>query len=216
MKFKVKVVSVSKPKLRDVKAKIAGLGKIEDDGRYAFCTGECELSADLKNSLKDLCLDNMAGIIAIPDDVGAGFRIDKDGNIFKGGCTLDDFSDNEYIFGDGDRAEAALEKLELEQIEALNWISSAEFDKLSGDDGKMYLIERVPDSMCAACTSLSELVLPEGVREVGEYAFERCTALGEFAIPSTLIVVDKKSFANCPAKKAVQAQIAKNKRKAKK
>ena len=61
-----------------------------------------------------------------------------------------------------------------------------------------------------------ELVLPEGVREVGEYAFERCTALGEFAIPSTLIVVDKTSFANCPAKKAVQAQIAKNKRKAKK
>ena len=168
MKYKVKVVSVSKPKLREIKAKIAGLEKIEDGGSYAFCTGECELSAEVKNSLKDMCLDNMAGIIAIPDDGAEGFRIDKDGNIFKGGCTMDDFSDNEYIYGDGARAEAALEKLELEQIESLNWVSSAGFDKLSGDDGKMYLTERA-DGRFAVLDKYGDVWDFDTRREAGNY-----------------------------------------------
>lgn len=47
------------------------------------------------------------------------------------------------------------------------------------------------------CTSLAELVIPEGVREVGHGAFEGCTALASLSLPSTLTHIHDGAFWGC-------------------
>lgn len=47
------------------------------------------------------------------------------------------------------------------------------------------------------CALLTEVTLPEGVRQIGERAFRACKALRSIAFPSSLRLVDEEAFADC-------------------
>ena len=36
------------------------------------------------------------------------------------------------------------------------------------------------------CTSLKEVILPEGITNIGDFAFYKCSSLAEIKLPSTL------------------------------
>jgi len=52
-------------------------------------------------------------------------------------------------------------------------------------------------------SGLMEAVLPEGLQEIGAYAFEGCKALAAVRFPKSLRIVGKEAFANCWALKTV-------------
>ena len=47
------------------------------------------------------------------------------------------------------------------------------------------------------CTSLEEILIPEGVEEIPERAFYRCHSLKSIQLPSTLRKIGKEAFAFC-------------------
>ena len=50
-----------------------------------------------------------------------------------------------------------------------------------------------------ACSSISSLVLPEGLTTVGAYAFANCEVLASVSFPSTLTAIEKGAFYSCDA-----------------
>ena len=62
----------------------------------------------------------------------------------------------------------------------------------------------------AKCTSLTSIVLPEGITSMGEDnhnnpgAFENCTALESITLPSTLTFIGKREFLNCSALTSIE------------
>lgn len=55
----------------------------------------------------------------------------------------------------------------------------------------------VPENMAAWCSSLREVVIPEGVRTIGEGAFEHCVNLVEVLIPDSVSYIAESAFNNC-------------------
>ena len=49
----------------------------------------------------------------------------------------------------------------------------------------------------AGCTSLTNIVIPESVVYIGEYAFENCTALANVSVPDSLNYIGTAAFKNC-------------------
>ena len=48
------------------------------------------------------------------------------------------------------------------------------------------------------CNQLTSITLPEGLLEIGEYAFERCSKLtGDIVIPNSVSAVGQSAFSNC-------------------
>ena len=48
------------------------------------------------------------------------------------------------------------------------------------------------------------VVIPDGVTEIGEYAFRHCSALKSISLPSTLTKIDDKSFSGCTSLSSVE------------
>ena len=55
----------------------------------------------------------------------------------------------------------------------------------------------VPENMAARCSSLREVVIPEGVRTIGEGAFEHCVNLVEVLIPDSVSYIAESAFNEC-------------------
>ena len=53
------------------------------------------------------------------------------------------------------------------------------------------------DSSFYGCSSLSSVVLPEGLETIGKWAFYECTSLTNITIPSTVISIGKSAFLDC-------------------
>ena len=51
--------------------------------------------------------------------------------------------------------------------------------------------------------AIKSIVLPNSVKEIGEYAFASCSALTEFSFPDTLIKIGEGAFAYCTSIKSV-------------
>ena len=68
----------------------------------------------------------------------------------------------------------------------------------------------IPDSVTdieqyafEGCTSLSDITLPDSLTSIGLSAFKSCTALTDIALPDSLIYIDGFAFANCTSLKTV-------------
>ena len=68
----------------------------------------------------------------------------------------------------------------------------------------------IPDSVTdieqyafEGCTSLSDITLPDSLTSIGLSAFESCTALTDIALPDSLTYIDGFAFANCTSLKTV-------------
>ena len=70
----------------------------------------------------------------------------------------------------------------------------------AGKPGECY---ELPSSVTQICSSafsgctLKEVLLPEGLEKIGEYAFEKCTQLQGTRFPDTLTEIDGHAFENC-------------------
>lgn len=60
------------------------------------------------------------------------------------------------------------------------------------------------EKMFKNCSNLLEVVLPEGLRNIGESSFENCTALSTIDIPASVSFFGIKAFRNCVALTEVQ------------
>lgn len=54
------------------------------------------------------------------------------------------------------------------------------------DFSKVYQLRTIPEYCFAGCNNLEEIIIPEGVEEVGEEAFDGCKNLKRIIVPSTL------------------------------
>ena len=60
----------------------------------------------------------------------------------------------------------------------------------------MYSITTIGDSAFKHCTSLGTLYLPDGIEEIGQYAFSYCS-VSDITIPATLKIVGRNAFYKC-------------------
>ncbi len=58
-------------------------------------------------------------------------------------------------------------------------------------------VREIADFAFYRCTFLKSIIIPEGVETIGAYAFDGCKALERVALPSTLKAIEKDAFAMC-------------------
>lgn len=110
--------------------------------------------------------------------------------------------------------------LDLSGVAIDSWKSNSEklFDRtyLEGNLIPSYCFFRAPlsevilpmnlskiEAGAFAGSALSRIVIPEGVTEIGDYAFYDCNALKEVVLPSSLKKIGKGAFGNCTALTAI-------------
>ncbi|MBP0960173.1 MAG: leucine-rich repeat protein, partial [Oscillospiraceae bacterium] len=59
-------------------------------------------------------------------------------------------------------------------------------------------ISKIDEYAFFECKSLSEIVIPEGVTEIGYASFMNCKNLKEITIPDSVISTGELSFFSCP------------------
>ncbi len=78
------------------------------------------------------------------------------------------------------------------------YINKDENDEISEDDPAYTKIWYIGDD------TVEEVIIPEGVKTIGPYAFANLTALKRVVLPSTLEKIDKGAFYGCTALKTVE------------
>lgn len=61
----------------------------------------------------------------------------------------------------------------------------------------------IPTGMFSHCKSLNELIIPNGVTDIGEWAFVNCSSLTSLTIPSSVTTVGNNTFNSLPALQSV-------------
>ena len=61
----------------------------------------------------------------------------------------------------------------------------------------------IPTGMFSHCKSLNELIIPNGVTDIGEWAFVDCSSLTSLTIPSSVTTVGNNTFNSLPALQSV-------------
>ncbi len=64
-------------------------------------------------------------------------------------------------------------------------------------------VTEIGDSAFAACTNVKEIKLPETLETIGSYAFGRCTGLESIKIPSKVKTIGEKAFGYCSSLKDI-------------
>lgn len=64
-------------------------------------------------------------------------------------------------------------------------------------NNKVYTVKSIGMMAFYVCTKLTNVVIPEGVTDIKELAFDYCTGLQSISLPSTLITVGRAAFASC-------------------
>ena len=72
------------------------------------------------------------------------------------------------------------------------------------NDGKMYRVIKIANNGFRTCCSIKNLVIDEGIREIGVFAFKGCTALHSVKFPSTMRILGECAFYNCAQLKYIQ------------
>ena len=64
-------------------------------------------------------------------------------------------------------------------------------------DGTTYKVYGIGQGTFDHCTDLTEVVLPNGLWIIWEYAFNCCTSLTSVNIPNTVVIIGSNAFAGC-------------------
>lgn len=63
--------------------------------------------------------------------------------------------------------------------------------------GKSYVVNSVANHAFDGCASITSIVLPNGVTDIGDYVFANCASLADLILPSDLRSIGKAAFADC-------------------
>ena len=55
-------------------------------------------------------------------------------------------------------------------------------------------MDRIPKEMFSHCRSMKEVVIPEGITKIDEYAFDHCAALRYVTFPDSLETIARGAF----------------------
>ncbi len=58
-------------------------------------------------------------------------------------------------------------------------------------------VTEIGESTFSGCSSLTEIVIPEGVTKIGERAFSLCRSLTEIKIPESVTEIGESAFEGC-------------------
>ena len=58
-------------------------------------------------------------------------------------------------------------------------------------------VERIPSYLCIGLTSLTSIIIPNSVTEIGEWAFAGCAGLASVTIPNSVTSIGNEAFAGC-------------------
>lgn len=75
------------------------------------------------------------------------------------------------------------------------------------NDGVSYSVIKIGDYAFAGCSSLSSVVLPEGLQSIGTGGFSGCTSLASISIPSTVKELGTRSFSACSQIKNISLSL---------
>lgn len=138
----------------------------------------------------DLVIGN--GITEIPDK--AFSRV-----AFKGKLEIGDnvSSIGNYAFQSSD-----FEKIVIPQsVKAIGYYNFSNCTKIewagpigSDCDYEFGWTERIPENSFYGCESLTYVTIPNGIRDIGQFAFSGCNSLQALALPSSLETLDRKWF----------------------
>ena len=145
-------------------------------------TGEINLEAIGENAFKD-CL--VLKRINIPNSVIS----------IGDGCFSNCTSLEEITFG------KSLEEIGSQVFygcKSLKSISTnQENEHFTSIDGNLYTKDQRTFVQYALGKNEELFEIPEGVVEIGKYAFDSCTNLTKLCVPDSIEIIDKKSFTNC-------------------
>ena len=71
---------------------------------------------------------------------------------------------------------------------------------------KLGVIQNIPESLVARCSSLQSVVIQEGTESIGSLAFNYAGSLGELALPNTVNSVSNTAFEGCSSLMKIQVQ----------
>ena len=69
-------------------------------------------------------------------------------------------------------------------------------------------VTEIGDYAFGECTSLTSVTIPDSVTSIGDYAFGECTSLTSVTIPNSVISVGRSAFAGCTSLKAFYGKFA--------
>ena len=69
-------------------------------------------------------------------------------------------------------------------------------------------VKVIPEDAFRFCNGLTEVIIPEGVTEIGDYAFSRCTSLAEVTIPENVTKMGFRAFYGCSNLKTLNYNAA--------
>ncbi|MBP3242456.1 MAG: leucine-rich repeat protein [Ruminococcus sp.] len=79
-------------------------------------------------------------------------------------------------------------------ITELNRHTFALNEKLESIDMSMITIEKLPVMICAGCSALTDVQLPQGMTEIGGAAFMSCSSLENITIPDGVLMIGQSAF----------------------
>ncbi|MBQ1463242.1 MAG: leucine-rich repeat protein [Ruminococcus sp.] len=79
-------------------------------------------------------------------------------------------------------------------ITELNRHTFALNEKLESIDMSMITIEKLPVMICAGCSALTDVKLPQGMTEIGGAAFMSCSSLENITIPDGVMMIGQSAF----------------------
>lgn len=97
-------------------------------------------------------------------------------------------------FEDGDKNDAIISKYVGEHAK-----HAVEVPSEVGAAGSERKVSAIGKEAFYYCTSVTSVVIPEGVEYIGEYAFAGCTALKSITIPASVTTIAKGAFHGCTA-----------------
>ena len=87
-------------------------------------------------------------------------------------------------------------KANVSSITSLAFCDTIEYD------GVQYPVKKIVDSGFKDCTSITELVIPDGITTIGSGAFSRCR-FTKAVVPASVTVIGQQAFFNCTSLKEV-------------